>query len=194
MSQKDIEAVIEINPFDGKPPWAIASSPNFSFLRLFFGITDKEIGDIMLTACTYNSIEICTSANETLTAFISEDFVLPGGLQFLENNQVKIYPGCCSGLEDWRDWLEVPSGETVWAGHDPSPGVEFINEGIRVWQDEKGDDVDFIDFKFDEMRELLEKVENDLKEFVVRLEKWCDLIAPSLKQKIVQHFVANMHI
>lgn len=194
MSHKIIEAVVEMNPFEEKPPWAIASLPNFSFLRLFSGITDEEIGSVMLTACDYNQIKICPSATETLAAFVDEDFVLPGGLQFLENGQVKVVPGCCSGLEDWREWLEVPNGKSVWAGHDPSPGVEFVNEKILVWQDEKADDVAFIELQYDEMRELLEKVESDLNGFVVRLNEWCDLTAPNLKQKIVRHFVENMHI
>ncbi len=194
MREKTIEVVVEINPFDGEPPWAVASNADYSFLRLFSGVTDEEIGSIILTACTYNQIEIHSLATETLNAFIAEEFVLPGGLQFSENGQVKVVPGCCSGLEDWREWLDVPNGKSIWAGHDPNPGVEFINNSIRVWQDEKADGVEFIDLNYDEMRGLLEKVESDLKAFVVRLGEWSDFVVPNLKQNIVQHFVKNMHI
>ena len=161
---------------------------------MFSGVTDEEIGSVVLTACLYNQIEIHPSAIETLNAFLAEEFVLPGGLQFSENAQVKVVPGCCSGLEDWREWLDVLNGNTIWAGHDPSPGVEFVDDGIRVWQDEKADGVQFIDFGVDEMRGLLEKVESDLKGFVVRLGKWADYLAPELKLKIVEHFAKNMNI
>ena len=77
------------------------------------------------------------SAIETLNALVAEDFALPGGLQFLQDEQVKVVPGCCTDLEDWRKWLDVPNGKTIWAGHDPSPGVECVNGVIRVWRNEK---------------------------------------------------------
>ena len=194
MPPKTIEVVVEISSFGIEPPWAVASIANLSFLRLFSGITDEEIGSIILTACLYNHIEVFPSSTETLNAFLAEEFVLPGGLQFSEDEQVKVVPGCCCGLEDWREWLNVPNGNTIWAGHDPSPGVEFVNGSVRVWQDEKADGVEYIDFGVEEMRGLLEKVEPDLKGFVVRLGEWADLVAPSLKSKIVQHFAKNMNI
>jgi len=134
MPQKTIEVVVEISSFDIEPPWAVVSIANLSFLRLFSGITDEEIGSIILTACLYNQIEVFPSATETLNAFLAEEFVLPGGLQFSEDAKVKVVPGCCCGLEDWREWLDVPNGNTIWAGHDPSPGVEFVDGGVRVWQ------------------------------------------------------------
>lgn len=194
MPNKTIEAVVEISSFDGEPPWTVASVANFSFLRLFSGVTNEEIGSIILTACLYNQVEVHQSAIETLSAFLAEEFVLPGGLQFSDDEQVKVVPGCCAGLEDWREWLDVPNGKTIWAGHDPSPGVEFVDGNIRVWRDEKADGVDFIDFGVDEMCGLLEKVESDLKGFVFRLGKWADFVAPSLQKKIAEHFAKNMHI
>ena len=195
MPQKTIEAVVEMRPFEGEPLWAVASVANWSRLRLFSGVTDEEVGSIILTACSYNHhLEIQRSAIETLDAFVAEDFVLPGGLLFSEDEQVKVVPGCCAGLEDWRGWLDVPNGNTIWAGHDPSPGVEFVDDGIRVWQDEQADGVKFIDFGVDEMRGLLEKVESDLKGFVFRLSEWANFVAPNLQKKIVEHFAGNMDI
>jgi hypothetical protein len=195
MPRKTIEAVVEIQPIEGKLPWAVAAVGDWSFLRLFSGTTVEEIGSLILTACSYNShLEVQLSAIDTLNAFLAEDFVLPGGLRFSENEQVKVVSGCCCGLEDWRKWLDVPSGNIVWAGHDPTPGVEFVDGGIRVWQDEKADGVDFIDFGVDEMRVSLEKVESDLKGFVVGLGRWADFIAPELKPKIIEHFAKNMNI
>ena len=193
--QKKIEVVVEMQPFEGELPWAVASVADWSFLRLFSGVTDEDVGSVILTACSYNHhLEVQRSAIETLNAFVAEDFVLPGGLQFSKDEQVKVVPGCCCGLEDWREWLDVPNGNTVWAGHDPSPGVEFVEGYIRVWQDEKADGVEFIDFGVVEMRDLLEKIESDIKDFVVRLGKWANFAAPSLQNKIVEHFVKNMNI
>ena len=197
--KKIIKAVVEITSFNSESPWIVSSFENYSFLRLSPSATDEEIGSIILTACLYNQIDIRSTATETLRAFIAQDFVLPGGLQFLENEKVKIAPGCCSGLEDWREWLEVPNGYGgVWAGHDPNPGVEFVAGKIRVWQDvskdKKANETKFIDFEIDEMRNLLEKVESDLKGFVMKLEKWTDFVAPGLKQMVGHHFAQNMRI
>lgn len=195
MPQKRIEAVVEIQSFEAEPPWALASVAGWSLLRLFSGSTKEEVGSVILTAGSYNHhLKVQSSAIETLNAFVSEDFVLPGGLRFLENERIKVVPGCCSGLENWREWLDVPNGNSIWAGHDPSPGVEFIGDTIRVWQDEKADGVEFIDFGVDEMRSLLGKVESDLKGFTVRLGEWADFVAPNLRQKMVEHFAKNMNI
>lgn len=195
MSQKTIEAVVQLQPFEGEPPWAVASAANWSFLKLFSGVTDEEVGSVILTACSYNHhLEVQRSPIETLDAFVAEDFVLPGGLRFSEDEQVKVVPGCCAGLEDWREWLDVPNGNTIWAGHDPSPGVEFVDGGIRVWQDEKAEGIEFIDLSADEMRGLLKKVESDLKGFVFRLGEWANFVTPSLQKKIVEHFAKNMDI
>jgi hypothetical protein len=196
MPQKTIEAVVEVSSFESESPWAVLPVPSQALIRLFSGVTDEEIGSIILTACLYNQIEICPSAMETLNSFLEkEQFVLPGGLQFSEDGQAKVVPGCCCGLEDWHGWLSVPHGNNgVWAGHDPSPGVEFVDGNIRVWQDEKAEGVEFIDLDDEEMRGLLDKVESDLKGFVIRLGKWADYLAPDLNQKIAEHFAKNMNI
>jgi hypothetical protein len=191
---KSIEAVIESLSYESKPSWSVASIDDSSFIRLFSGTTDDEIGSIMSLVCNYNQIEIQPSAIDTLENFLSKNFVLPGGLRFLDDGKQKVVPGCCSGLEDWRDWLEVPRGKGVWAGHDPMPHPEFINGKIRLWQDEKADDIDFIDFEYDELNSLLDKVKSDMEGFVVRLGKWAEFIAPDLRQEITEHFVKNMNI
>ena len=194
MPQKTIEAVVEIRPYGANPPWPIAAIPDPSFLRLFSGVTDEEIGMLILTACSYNQIDVHSSPIETLNAFVAEDFVLPGGLRFSEAGEVKIVPGCCCGLEEWRDWLDVPNGETVWAGHNPQPGVEFTDGIIRVWRDEKDEGVEFINFGVDEMRNLLKEVESDLNGFLFRLGEWTDSVAPELKAAVVEHFAKNTDI
>jgi hypothetical protein len=194
MSQKTIEAVIEISPFEIESPWAVAAVAPYSLLRLFSGTNDEEIGAIMLTACLFSRIKIHASAVETLKALVGKDFIMSGGLLFSEEGQEKVRPGCCCGLENWREWLDVPSGKLIWAGHDPTPEVEFVDGGVRVWQDQKADGVDFIDFGVDEMRVLLEKVESDLQGFLYRLGKWTDFVAPGLKRKVVSHFAKNMDI
>lgn len=193
-TEKNIEAIVEVYPSETIPPWETVSTNEFFRVVLSSATNDEEIGSVMLVACEYNRVKIENSAEKTLENFLSKNFVLPGGLQFSENGVVKIFPGCCCGLENWREWLGVPNGDGVWAGHDPSPFAEFIDEKIRVWQDEKADDVNFIDFEYDELRKLLEKTEKDLNDFIFKLNRWTEFYAPSLKDEVSRHFTRNMQI
>jgi hypothetical protein len=194
--RKAIEAVIEVCLMDNDPLWPLSSDPPFSFLRLHSGSASDEVGMVMQTACAYGQGEILSSITETLEVFLSQErFVMPGGLQFVEDGVAKVVPGCCCGLENWREWLNVPYGQKfIWAGHDPSPSVEYFEQGIRIWQDEKGEEIPFIEFTREEMESLLKKTEADLKGFLVQLEKWTAYIAPEFEQRIVSFFAEHMHI
>lgn len=47
--------------------------------------------------------------------------IAPGGLRIRDTSRgIAVNPGCCFGLENWRDWLDVADGGTPWLGHDPS--------------------------------------------------------------------------
>lgn len=206
-SKKTIEAIVEIEAsykHDGiMPPWKILKSDNFiSSVRLYAGIGDEEIGAVMYIACRYNSSEttneiIKESAVKTLKAFISEaDFVLPGGLEFKENGEVKVAPGCCGGLEDWHDWWDVASGETnIWTGHDPESLVEIDNEIIKIWNDREIKNEKWsIKFSVEEITENMKMVEQDLKDFLIRLAQWTKNIEPSIESQVINHFARNMNI
>lgn len=133
-SSKIIEVVISIEISNGNPPWE-ENSPwlalefeNSSeyyelYIRMHAGISDEEIGSVMMVACDSSGGEIIKEKSlETLKAFVADEgFVLSGGLLFKENDEIKVAPGCCCGLENWQDWLDVPNGQVdIWTGHDPS--------------------------------------------------------------------------
>jgi hypothetical protein len=194
--EKTIEAVVEIERFEGVAPWPTVSECAGAYMRIFPGLSSEEIGSLVIKACLYNQTEIHPNATETLQAFMTNDgFVLPGGLRFIEGERVKIIPGCCGGLEDWREWLDVPHGKnTVWAGHDPSPQVEYFDNHVRIWQDEKAEGVDSIEFELLEMEVLLAGVALDLHGFLVCLENWVAYISPGLEADFVAFFAKNMNI
>jgi hypothetical protein len=191
-----IEAIIELYQPNSETPCPILSDPNLTFIRLYLGMSDEEIGSVIITACLYNRIDIFPSLTETLNAFLSLDsFILPGGLQFSEDGKVKVSPGCCCGIEDWREWLDVAHGKnSVWAGHDPSPWVEYIDDSVRIWQDERGKESSFVEIRIEEMTNQLRRIESDLRGFMVRPGKWTSYYAQNLESKIVEHFIKNMDI
>jgi hypothetical protein len=190
---KTIKAVFEVGNIEDNSPWIISKNDS-RYIRVYAEISDKEIGSVMLAAC--NNL-IGQTASETLEAFVSDEgFILAGGLLFKENNEVKVVPNCCCGLEDWYQWLTVPNGRVdIWTGHDPESLIEIKDGKIKIWQDrETKDENKLIEFTVDELIEALRNVEKDLKDFLFRLAQWTKYIEPTFEKKVVYHFAKNMHI
>ena len=62
-------------------------------------------------------------------------FVVSGGIVFWDTEH-EIRPGCCSGVENWRESMEtVEAGESPFMGHDPWPGITYKGERVFVWQE-----------------------------------------------------------
>lgn len=203
-SKKTIEAIAKVEArYEISPPWITSKSDShFNYIRIYSGITDEKIGSVMFDACLMSSVEssdkiIKETALETLKIFVAnEGFVLGGGLQFKENDEVKVSPGCCGGLEDWCDWCDVINGETnIWTGHNPESLIQIDGEIIKVWHNkETKDNRPSIEFSAKEMIENLRNVEKDLTDFLFRLAQWTKDIAPELEKQVVNHFAKNMNI
>lgn len=176
-------------------PWPVLPDTGIPYLRLHAGMTDEEIGTLMFNGCLYNRVAVSEEGAATLSNFIEGDgFVLPGGLRFSEGGR-RVVPGCCSGLEDWHEWLDVPNGGVgAWAGHDPSPELEHVDGRVRIWQDAKSEGVEFVEFEPDEMRALLARVETDLAGFLQRLGRWAERISPNQGPRVVGYFAKHMNI
>ena len=67
-----IEAVVENCRFDGEPPWPVTTDGDANFIRLHPGVSDDEIGSVMLTACVYNRTDVTRSPSETLNNLVSD--------------------------------------------------------------------------------------------------------------------------
>ncbi|MFI5756481.1 hypothetical protein [Streptomyces sp. NPDC051569] len=48
---------------------------------------------------------------------------------------ITIAPGCCFGLENWRDWLVLMNAGDPWLGHGTVTHVERLGTLIHVWPD-----------------------------------------------------------
>lgn len=204
---KTIEAIVKVETgsFEEEvsPPWIISKGNDwFTYVRIYSGISDEEIGLVMFSACLSSSVAssdeiIKDTALETLEIFVADEgFILSGGLEFKENDTVKMSPGCCCGLEDWKSWLDVPNGNTlIWNGHDPFASVEIDDGVIKIWEDKEiKDEGPTIEFLPDELTEKMKNVENDLKDFLFKLAQWTRKIEPALENKVVNHFAKNMNI
>jgi hypothetical protein len=88
---------------------------------------------------------------------------VPGGLRVVDTaGGFAFEPGCCCGLEDWRDWFRVFDGGSFDGGHDPWAYVECHRDVVRLTLDADETDGPFFDVPVDRLRELLAQVEEDL--------------------------------
>jgi hypothetical protein len=115
-------------------------------------------------------------------ALLAEELlIVPGGLQLSDTSaETTVVPGCCSGLENRREWIQVFTGGSPWLGHDPGPAVEVIGDDLRVWQDGGPDRhrgrwaERRVDLPCRALPQLLVGVQQDLVGFLDALARWAE--------------------
>lgn len=124
-----------------------------------------------------------------LGQFLEMDYVTAcGGLVVRDlRTGVVIEPGCCQGLEDWRDWHGVLDGVHPWLGHSPAPKTEIGADVVRVWPDDRRTDGPACEIPLADLPGHLERVRQDLLGFLDLVRKWApyglgDQVAPQLDE------------
>lgn len=88
-------------------------------------------------------------------------------------------PGCCNGLEDWRDWREVVDGSgRASFGHDPDPVTERLSNTVRPTVDAEQSDSPVIELSVTELRHLPDGAEHDLTSFLALAADWVSQYLP----------------
>jgi hypothetical protein len=124
-------------------------------------------------------------AAEAVSAILeAETLILPGGLRATDTTTGKqILPGCCAGLEAWRDWTELLEHRQPWLGHDPGPRAEFRSGRLRLWQDNPASSPRrrghrnvpvWVEITETELPGLLLGVQRRLSEFLSVLYQWAE--------------------
>jgi len=78
--------------------------------------------------------------------------------------------------------MEIRASASPWLGHDPSPEVEFLDDGLRVWQDggpnrRQGRCAGvYVDVPRSVLSALLMGVQQDLVSFIRVLHGWAQRI------------------
>ncbi|MFI9812758.1 hypothetical protein [Saccharothrix variisporea] len=122
----------------------------------------------------------------------ADDVVVAGGL-VVRGPGVVVEPGCCCGLEDWRDWTDVARGEIPYLGHDPSPQPEFLDGVVRVWVDEDRRQ-GYVDVEQVALPGLLESAQRDLMAFLDRTRAWAERYAPGRAAELVAALDRLLHV
>ncbi|WP_433045309.1 hypothetical protein [Dactylosporangium sp. CS-033363] len=142
-----------------------------SWLTLDGSCGDEEIGQFVAIVADYNK-----SAPGELVA--AEHLIVCGGL-ILTDGVTEVVPGCCCGLEDWREWVtDVRERRSPWLGHDPTPQLSFEERTITVWEDIGSPDNKppfagpRIELEPAHLASLLRGVHRDLVAFHANLARW----------------------
>jgi hypothetical protein len=105
---------------------------------------------------------------QTPRGLLQEEMTLfPGGLR-LTAAGVTVNPGCCCGLETWREWLLLLDREVVWMGHDPGVVQKYVGEEVHVSQEGHGQ---YVKLPLSELPRLLAGVQEQLLDLLARVER-----------------------
>ncbi|MGW2939845.1 hypothetical protein ACWDA7_51275 [Streptomyces sp. NPDC001156] len=116
-----LQPVLEIYASDGFTLWPVTESELYGFLPLSGALDPAEVGTAVMRIADYNDIDPETDGRpprpaDPLGGFLHglltmDDLVAPGGLRISDTaTGTTLLPGCCNGLDEWRDWLEVVDG------------------------------------------------------------------------------------
>lgn len=178
--------------------WPLAEADPPDTLAISGRLTFAEVSWVMATLADVHADDDAPAeadADLVVTHLLCQDtLVMWGGLTLDDSSTgVTIAPGCCCGVEDWREWAGALGGESPWLGHDPSPWIELDGDRLRVWQDEgfgdqsaSGAQPAFVDLPVAAFPELLRSAHHDLRGFLARVGEWADVVAPALSADLVR--------
>ncbi|MFC4516692.1 hypothetical protein ACFPEN_27655 [Streptomyces ehimensis] len=184
-----LQPVLEMCSPDGFALWPVAEFEPYGFLPLSGALGPADLGTAIMRIADCNNTETDDDRPprpaDPLGSFLhglltTHDLFAPGGLRVTDTTTgTTLLPGCCNGLEEWRDWLEVLDGDG-WAsfGHDPSPLAERFGDTVRLTVDAEQDDSPVIELPLSELRRLLATAERDMADFLQLAADWAAQYLP----------------
>ncbi|MFD7441706.1 hypothetical protein [Streptomyces sp. NPDC059909] len=179
-----LQPVLEVQARDGFTLWPVAELRPYSFLALGGALGPAEVGTAVLSIAACNDFDpddddrsarpadpLGVLLHGLLTRTVP---FASGGLRMADTaTGITLLPGCCNGLEEWRDWDEVVDGDG-WAtfGHDPSPLAERLGSTVRSTVDAEQDGSPVIELSVTELRRLLSDAERDMTDFIQVAGAW----------------------
>jgi hypothetical protein len=179
-----MQPVLEIYTPDGFDLWPVAEVEPFSFLPLSGELAPAEVGTAVMRIVGCNDNDPQTDGRpprpaDPLGSFLHglltfDTLYAAGGLRVTQTSPcTEFLPGCCHGLEEWRDWYDVVDGSGYASfGHDPDPSAERFGDMVRLTVDAEQYDSPVIELTVAELRRLLAGAERDLADFHALAADW----------------------
>ncbi|MEV6576248.1 hypothetical protein [Streptomyces sp. NPDC051577] len=187
-----MQPVLEISASDDFELWPVGEHDSYGYLVLNGRLTPAEVGTAVMQIADCNDAEpeeehgSCPA--DPLGAFLYglltiPDLIAAGGFRVTDNvtGTVFLEPGCCNGLETWRDWLEVLDGtDCAYFGHDPSSVAERVNDVVRFTFDAQGaDGSPVIELPVEQVRGLVSDAQQDLQDYLSLAGTWAEQHLPA---------------
>lgn len=188
-----MDAVLETCGAEDLGLWPVAKPADGRLLALSGLMTQAEVGTALAVLVSYHPLageDVLKESGAALRQLLEADAVLaPGGLRLRHPaSGSTLEPGCCCGLEDWRDWLDLTHGDTPWLGHDPAPYVEHRPDSVWLWPQGNAATPHPLAVRTDELPALLEGVRQDLAGFLRLVAQWVttERAEPGLAMALVE--------
>jgi hypothetical protein len=190
-----VDVVLEVQPLVGFTAWPISELASYQFLSLSDQMAPIDVGTAVAVIFDYNGITIDASIDldaSLLDRHLAETeaLIAQGGLRFRDTAaNAEFLPGCCFGLECWREWQDVLHGESIFLGHSPDPRLEHGDGVIRLWQDGRDESsVPTVQIDLSDLPGLLATSQRQFEGFLGLVRAWADDTAPQLASKLVAAF------
>jgi hypothetical protein len=190
-----LQPVLETYSPAGFGLWPVADSAPYGFLALDGTLGPAQVGTAVMLIASGNDVAPDHDNGpprpaDPLGCFLhgllttTDPLFAAGGLRLTDTVAgATLVPGCCAGLEDWREWFDVleadRGGGQGWFGHDPSPTAERVGDAVRLTVDAEQDDSPVIEVPVAELRLLLAGVERDLADFLQLAARWAATHLPA---------------
>jgi hypothetical protein len=187
-----MQAVLETFAADDFSLWPVGEHESPGCLVLDRKLTPAEVGTAVMRIAGCNDFEPEEGhgpfPTDPLSTFLHglltmPDLLAAGGFRVTDNatNTVFVEPGCCNGLETWRDWLEVLDGTGCSDfGHDPSSVAERVGDIVRLTLDAHGTDGSpVVELSVDHVRTLVAGAQQDLQDFLSLAGTWAEQHLPA---------------
>lgn len=187
-----MQPVLEISAADDFALWPVGEHESYGYLVLDGELTPAEVGTAVMRIADCNDFESDEEhgpcPTDPLGAFLHGLLTMPnlfaaGGFRVTDNatDTVFVEPGCCSGLETWRDWLEMLDGSgCAYFGHDPSSVAERVGDTVRLTLDAYAKDGSpVIELPVDQVRALVTGAQQDLRDFLGLAGTWAEQHLPT---------------
>lgn len=172
-----MQPVLEVFPPEEFTLWPVAWSEPSGYLPLGGTLGPIEVGTAVMRLAEANDVDPEDARpprpDDAPGAFLHglltmEPLFAPGGLRVIDTaTGTAVVPGCCSGIEEWREWFMLVDGHTwtPYLGHDPDPLAERHGDIVRLIVDAERDDSPVIELPVADLRRLLADTERDLIAF-----------------------------
>lgn len=187
-----MQPVLEILAAGDFALWPVGEHESYGYLVLNGELTPAEVGTAVMQIANCNDFEPeeehgpCPT--DPLGTFLHGLLTMPdlfaaGGLRVADNatDTVFVEPGCCNGLETWRDWLDVLDGTGCSSfGHDPCSVAERVGDTVRLTLDAYGTDGSPVtELPVDQVRRLVAGAQQDLQDFLSLAGTWAEQHLPA---------------